>query len=106
MKKARYDADHVEALHEDAHIEAIVKDDYVSTFGPRCGPGAERVLQDLYQECGMMQRSFVPGDPHHTSYNEGLRSVMIHILEMTFGAKGARVKIQAIETDYAKEQAA
>lgn len=85
---------------------ARLKDDYVATFGPKCGPAAERVLRDLVEECGLMQRSFVPGDSHGTAFNDGARSPIIHIFEMAFGDKGSMEKIQEIETDFAKEDAA
>jgi hypothetical protein len=48
-------------------------------------------------------RSHVPGDPYATAFNEGGRSVVLHILEMTFGVKGAVLKIQEILTDEAEE---
>ena len=89
----------------DDRLEAL-KADYVTTFGAKCGIGAESVLRDLYMEGGIMTTSFVPGDPHQTSFNEGTRAVVIHILEMTFGVKGMPLKIQEIELDYQKENAA
>ncbi len=83
-----------------------LKEAYQVTFGPKCGPAAEMVLRDLYKEGGIMQRSFTPGDPHGTTFNEGVRSFAIHVFEMTFGRKGAQLKIQEIETESAEENAA
>ncbi len=92
-------------IEEKDRLEAL-KADYVTTFGAKCGPGGESVLRDLYMEGGVMTTSFVPGDPYQTAFNEGTRAVAIHILEMTFGVKGMPLKIQEIEQDYQKENAA
>ena len=92
-----------EKAQKQGEKQALLKSHYVVAFGPKCGPAQEAVLRDLYEEGGMMKRSHVPGDPYATAFNEGARSVVLHIFEMTFGAKGAVLKIQEIETENAEE---
>lgn len=40
------------------------------------------VLLDLFSFCGMDRSSFCPGDPHLTSFNEGMRRVFLRIMGM------------------------
>lgn len=40
------------------------------------------VLAELERFCGAHVTSFAPGDPHRTAYNEGKRSVVLHIRSM------------------------
>lgn len=52
---------------------------YASTFK---GVSAEFVLQDLMKYCNNIHSSFDPTNPHVTSFNEGKRAVVLHILAM------------------------
>jgi hypothetical protein len=45
-------------------------------------PDGEVTLASLARFCGAGSVSFVPGDPQHTAYNEGKRSVLLHIESM------------------------
>ena len=49
--------------------------DYFDTFSSKAGA---RVLEDLEAEFVNLL-SFVKGDPHETSFNEGARSSVLHI---------------------------
>jgi len=55
---------------------AIVAD-YKRVFETAAG---RRVLRRMMKESGMKEPSYVRGDPHGTSFNEGRRSVVIDIL--------------------------
>jgi hypothetical protein len=50
---------------------------YKMTFST---PEGQAVLKDLLVSCGAMASSFVPKDPHQTSFNEGRREVVNRIL--------------------------
>lgn len=43
------------------------------------GDTGRLVLADLSEICGENRTSFVPGDPQQTAFNEGRRSVLLHI---------------------------
>lgn len=51
--------------------------DYQQVFNT---PAGEKVLHHLMKVCGIMQTSVVVGDTQGTAFNEGKRSVAIHIL--------------------------
>lgn len=53
--------------------------DYKAVFGT---PQGKRVLQDLMAKGGLLQSNYVPGDSHGTAYNEGARSLVLHIFEI------------------------
>lgn len=53
--------------------------DYQATFSTEHG---KRVLQDLMKKGGMLDSNFVPNDSYGTAYNEGARSLVIHILKL------------------------
>lgn len=40
------------------------------------------ILADLARLCGAGTTSFVPGDPCHTAFREGQRSVLLHVLDL------------------------
>ena len=46
---------------------------------------ARRVLADLWDRCLMNKATFVPNDPTGTAYQEGRRSIMLHILRCLDG---------------------
>ena len=50
---------------------------YHSVFGSRDG---EMVLRDILEKSGMLQTSFVEGDSHSTSFNEGKRRLALEII--------------------------
>lgn len=51
---------------------------YQNCFGTDSG---RIVLKDLYDQCHAMQTTNVPGDPHHSAYLEGQRSVFVYIFK-------------------------
>lgn len=53
--------------------------DYQATFST---PHGKRVLMDLMKKGGMLSTSYVPKDPHGTSFNEGQRSLVLHIQKL------------------------
>lgn len=46
------------------------------------GPTGEFVLASLFDFTGFYKQSYVQGDPHITSFNEGKRAVALHILQL------------------------
>ena len=66
-------------------------------------PSSRDVLADLSLYCGFERNSFVAGDPHLTSFNEGMRSVYLHILEMASVAPG-EVPSLTIEVHHERER--
>lgn len=63
--------------HRDA--QEVLQAQYQTCFGT---PQGEAVLESLYGFCGQTRSSFVGGDPHRTSYNEGRRDVILAIMKM------------------------
>ena len=54
--------------------------DYILTFGTEHG---NKVLEDLKQQMGIGQTSFVAGADHATmAYNEGLKDTVRYIMQM------------------------
>lgn len=53
--------------------------DYQATFGTEHG---KRVLQDLMKKGGMLDSNYVPNDSYGTAYNEGARSLVLHIIKL------------------------
>ncbi len=51
--------------------------DYVRTFESDHG---QRVLWDLFRETEFLEFNTVAGDPYSTSFNDGRRSVLLHII--------------------------
>ena len=43
-------------------------------------PEGHLVLTDILRFGGVMERGFVPGDPGHTAWNDGVRCLALHIL--------------------------
>lgn len=43
------------------------------------GESGQYVMADLSALCGEAATSFSPGDPHQTAFQEGKRSVLLHI---------------------------
>jgi len=50
--------------------------DYQFVFS---SPEGQRVIYDLYRNCGWWVTSFVRGEPDATSFREGARSVALYI---------------------------
>ena len=61
-----------------AATEAL-RDDYIATFST---PAGVRVFQDLYVKCRQNRTTYSRGpDPHHSTFLEGRRSVVLDIME-------------------------
>ena len=54
-----------------------LKADYETTFGTDAG---KRVLADLCGRHFVFSSAMVPGDPYHTHYNDGRRSVVTDLM--------------------------
>jgi len=57
---------------------------YAALFGPGCGAGGQAVFLDLFDKCGMARTNFVPGEPDLSAFNDGTRSIFLHILQMAY----------------------
>ncbi len=78
-----------------------VKESYVATFGASSGPAAQTVFLDLFEKSGMARTNFVPGEPDTLAFNDGLRSLFLHILQMTCETDEAREVIkETLATEY------
>ncbi len=65
-------------LSKRAKASLATLSDYKTVFKSEEG---RRVLWDLMKQASMISTSYVQGDPHSTSFNEGTRSVCLHILK-------------------------
>ena len=75
--------------------------DYQAVFGDGCGPASHRVFLDLFEQAGMARTNFVPGEPDTSSFNDGCRSLFLHILQMTFEPEQIPEKInETLKTEY------
>lgn len=54
------------------------QDEYIKLFGSDLG---EEILEDLGRHC-YMNRPTINDNPHMTAFNEGKRSVLLHIKTM------------------------
>lgn len=54
-----------------------LKYDYDAVFS---SPEGKRVLADLAKRHGVFEAAFVPGDPQHTAFRDGKRSVVVDLL--------------------------
>ncbi len=61
-----------------------LKEDYRSLFGPACGPAGQAVFLDLFAKCGMAETNFAPGQPDLSAFNDGCRSIFLHILQLAY----------------------
>lgn len=68
---------------------------YRDTLGSG-SPQARQVLEDLSRLCFAATTTFVPGDPVATAFNEGKRTVLLHILEAA-GVKAGDLMAQLLE---------
>lgn len=66
------------------------------------GPFGDKVLADLRRFCKASTPSFVPGDPHATSLNEGRREVWNRI-QAHLGLTDAQVR--QLNEDYEEQEA-
>ena len=55
------------------------KEDYRTVFN---SPAGMRVLRDMMSTFHMGRSSHAPGDPYETSFREGERHAVLHILDM------------------------
>lgn len=68
---------------------------YRDTLG-NDSPQARLVLDDLARLCCAATTTFVSGDPVATAFNEGKRTVLLHILE-ALGVKPSDLAFQLLE---------
>ena len=61
-----------------------IKEHYKALFGPKCSASGQAVFLDLFDKSGMARTNFVPGEPDQSSFNDGLRSLFLHILQMAY----------------------
>ena len=61
-----------------------LKEHYRTVFGPGCGPAGHAIFLDLFERSGMANSNFVPGQPDLSSFNDGCRSLFLHILQMAY----------------------
>lgn len=47
------------------------------------GPSGVKVFNDLFNWCGGFAPSHVRGDPYETAFNEGMRNVLLRIVNFT-----------------------
>jgi hypothetical protein len=57
---------------------------YKALFVISKGPAGQAVFRDLYEKSGVGKTLYVPGDRDALLFNDGLRSLFLHILEMTY----------------------
>lgn len=62
-------------------------------------PEGKRVLADLIKFSGYRESSFVPGDPHSSAFNEGMRRVILRILSLKHMDEDKITKLMK-DTDY------
>lgn len=62
------------------------------------GPGGDLVLNDLMRAGGVLETSFVPGEPDSTSYNEGRRSMVLHVLDILRWSEGQIIALAEART--------
>lgn len=63
------------------------RQDYAAVFG---GDAGQRVLSDLLRACGTAHSSYVRGDPGHSAFLEGRRSIGILINRIVKGTDHER----------------
>ena len=63
---------------------------YHTVFG---SPDGRLVLDDILQGAGVLQTSFVEGDAHSTSFNEGARRLALKILDRLSWSEGELRKL-------------
>jgi len=74
---------------------------YVATFGAAAGPAAQTVFLDLFEKSGMARTNFVPGEPDTLAFHDGLRSLFLHILQMTYEPEAVQEVIkETLATEY------
>ena len=71
-----------------------LKDDYIKVFSTSEG---KRVLDDLSRSGFMTKSTFQPGDTNTTSRNEGMRTLVLHIIDMAkIEKESTKEKTQAV----------
>lgn len=69
--------------------------DFQATFETEHG---KRVLKQLMKNTGFLHTNFVNNDPYGTAYNEGARSIVLHILNML------KIDVNKLEKQLSEEQ--
>jgi hypothetical protein len=81
-----------------------LRDHYRAIFGSGCGPAGHAIFLDLFEKSGMARTNFVPGEPDLSSFNDGCRSLFLHILQMAYEPGQVVEKIQETSaTEYIDE---
>lgn len=61
-------------------------------------PQGKEVLKDLLKFCHYNSPTFVPGDPHTSAYNEGMRRVILRIISIC--GMSEKIILELQENDY------
>jgi hypothetical protein len=67
---------------------------YEALFGSQSGPAGQIVFLDLWDKCGMARTNFVPGEPDLSAFNDGCRSIFLHILQMAYEPEQIEEKVK------------
>lgn len=62
-------------------------------------PEGQRVLYDLLRAGGVLQTSLVPGDPQGTAFNDGRRSMALHIIDQLRWSEAELAKLAMMQND-------
>jgi hypothetical protein len=62
-------------------------------------PDGKRVLYDILRAGGLLTISHVPGDPYSTEWNDGRRSLALHIVDQLRWNEAELVKLAQMQTD-------
>jgi hypothetical protein len=74
---------------------------YKSLFGSKGGTAGQAVFLDLYEKSGIAKTSYVPGDRDALLFNDGLRSLFLHVLEMSYEPDNIVDKLKdTVSTEY------
>lgn len=58
---------------------------YIGVFG---SPEGKMVLHDILRAGGILEPAHQPGDPYQTAFNDGRRSLALHIIERLRWSEG------------------
>jgi hypothetical protein len=64
-------------------------------------PDGQRVLYDILRAGGILTISHVPGDPYSTEWNDGRRSLAMHIIDQLRWNEAELVKLAQMQNDEA-----
>lgn len=75
----------IKKLYKDNVANEKLVHKYKTVFG---GQDGEDVLLDILKFCKVNQPTYIPGDPHTSAFNEGMRRVGLRLLSLTQQEKG------------------